>query len=136
MAVANRKRTRMHSNLGASVDLESELIRLTDKWYRYVNLDHHKDRDCHWYITKTYSYGDPAKYTVSHHGYRSERFESKEFDNEEDAMLFLIKHLSEIFKERIEESKQLIEENEMIAPEDRWHSLELLKKELAILEEE
>lgn len=42
------------------MSLEKEIILLTSKWYKYVNLDHHKDRDCHWHITKTYSYGDEA----------------------------------------------------------------------------
>lgn len=49
--------------------LEEEITILTEKWYRYVNLDHHKDRDCHWYIEKRYSYGDEPHYQAFHNGY-------------------------------------------------------------------
>ena len=52
--------------------LEEEIILLTAKWYKYVGMDHHKDRDCHWYITKTYSYGQEPYWIASHHGYRAE----------------------------------------------------------------
>lgn len=49
--------------------LEEEITILTAKWYKYVNLDHHKDRDCHWYIQKIWSYGDEPYYQAFHHGY-------------------------------------------------------------------
>jgi hypothetical protein len=49
--------------------IEEEITDLTAKWYKYVNLDHHKDRDCHWYITQTYSYGEEPYYEAHHSGY-------------------------------------------------------------------
>jgi hypothetical protein len=49
--------------------LDDEITALTEKWCRYVGLDHHKDRDCHFYIEKRWSYGDPPKYRAQHYGY-------------------------------------------------------------------
>ena len=134
MTVANSKRTKAFKSTTQDQDLEKEVVRLTRKWYGYVNFDHHKDRDCHWYITKTYSYGDPAKYVASHSGYRSERWESKPVKTEEDAMMLLIKHLNEIIKEARDSTKVLVEENKQIPPSERWHSLEQLEAELKVLE--
>jgi hypothetical protein len=51
------------------VTLEEEITELTAKWMKYVSLDHHKDRDCHWYITQTYSYGEEPYYEAHHSGY-------------------------------------------------------------------
>jgi hypothetical protein len=55
-------------------DTEQEFIKATGRWYEFVGRDHHKDRDCHWYVTKdeVYSYGEPSKqsgYSVRHRGY-------------------------------------------------------------------
>ena len=56
--------------------LTEEITVLTGKWYRYANLDHHKDRDCHWYIEKRWSYGDEPYYQAFHHGYLIEHWSS------------------------------------------------------------
>ena len=49
--------------------ITNEIIKMTKLWYEYVSMDHHKDNDCHWYITKTFSYGKSPIWTVSHYGY-------------------------------------------------------------------
>lgn len=54
-------------------ELSAEITRLSEIWYALVNLDHHKDRDCHWQIETTWSYGDGPKFTVYHEGYVHER---------------------------------------------------------------
>lgn len=112
--------------------LEQEIIKLTEKWYRYVNLDHHKDRDCHWYITKTYSYGDEAYYEAHHSGYILDDWTSPRCDTAEMASTLLrdklkneiysaIIHLKDILTDEHaiewsgsteEELKQLIKELE------------------------
>lgn len=69
--------------------LEEEIIQLTQKWYKYVNLDHHKDRDCHWYITKTYSYGNEAYYEAHHSGYILDYWTSPRCGTEEMASTLL-----------------------------------------------
>lgn len=69
--------------------LEEDIVLLTKKWYQYVNLDHHKDRDCHWYITKTYSYGEEAYYEASHSGYVLDHWTSPRCGTEEMALTLL-----------------------------------------------
>lgn len=51
-----------------------EINILSEQWYELVGQDHHKDRDCHWYITTTWSYGLPPKYKIEHHGYILDEF--------------------------------------------------------------
>jgi hypothetical protein len=65
--------------------LEEEITALTAKWYKYVNIDHHKDRDCHWYIQKMWSYGDEPYYQAFHHGYVLEGWSSPKCSTEEMA---------------------------------------------------
>lgn len=44
-------------------------LELMKRWYEYVSVQHHKDRDCHWYIEVDYAYGDPPTYIAMHQGY-------------------------------------------------------------------
>ena len=50
-----------------------EVENLSRLWFRLVSLDHHKDRDCHWYISSAWSYGESPVYEVQHEGYVHER---------------------------------------------------------------
>ena len=49
--------------------MNDTIVDLTKLWYQVVNLDHHKDKDCHWYINIEYSYGGKPVYVVKHYGY-------------------------------------------------------------------
>ena len=54
--------------------IEEKFIKKTNDWYKYVAKDHHKDRDCHWYISheEKFSYGDPCNedyWMARHYGY-------------------------------------------------------------------
>jgi hypothetical protein len=69
--------------------LEEEITKLTDVWYEYVNKDHHKDRDCHWYIEKIWSYGQEPYYIAYHHGYIISHWTSPKCGTEEMAMTLL-----------------------------------------------
>ena len=51
------------------MSLVDEITKLTDEWYGLIGGEHHKDRDCHWYVETKWSYGYPPKYTVQHWGY-------------------------------------------------------------------
>jgi len=42
---------------------------LTQLWYEYISLDHHKDRDCHWNLAVDWAYGKPPQFVAEHHGY-------------------------------------------------------------------
>lgn len=50
-------------------DLIKQITELTGEWYWLIGKDHHKDRDCHWHIYTTWSYGYPPIYHVEHNGY-------------------------------------------------------------------
>lgn len=48
---------------------EEQIQQLANEYQKLIGSDHHKDRDCHWYIETRWSYGAPAKYVVRHNGY-------------------------------------------------------------------
>jgi hypothetical protein len=50
-------------------DILNQITELTEKWYYLIGKDHHKDRDCHFYINTVWSYGQKQKYRVEHYGY-------------------------------------------------------------------
>ena len=50
-------------------ELIEEITKLTDEWYTLIGPDHHKEKDCHWYVETKWSYGHPPKYSVQHWGY-------------------------------------------------------------------
>jgi hypothetical protein len=50
-------------------ELVDDITKLTNEWYTLIGPDHHKDRDCHWYIETKWSYGQPPLYTIQHFGY-------------------------------------------------------------------
>jgi len=88
-------------------NLTSEITTLTDEWYHLIGKDHHKNRDCHWYIETKWSYGYPPIYTVQHYGYILDNIE-EECSSYEEALTVL----RDILKEKIEEEKKSQEENE------------------------
>ena len=94
------------------MNIEQEITKLTQKWYSLMGDDHHKDRDCHWYIETKWSYGYPPVYTVQHYGYILDKIEN-EFDSYDKALI----ELREILKENIEEEKKYKQE---VAEENGW----------------
>lgn len=54
---------------------KEEITQLTNKWMEFVSGDHHKDRDCHFYINTAFSYGNPPTYQIQHYGYIGDEFE-------------------------------------------------------------
>lgn len=79
---------------------KSEISSLTEKWFDYVSKDHHKDRDCHFYINIDYAYGREPIYEISHYGYVGQEFteEAKTLEEAETKLLAGIKAI--IAKER------------------------------------
>lgn len=65
---------------------------LLDFWYHYVNCDHHKERDCHFYIQKKWSYGSDLEYEVYHDGYMMD-IPYKEFETYDEALTYLVESL-------------------------------------------
>jgi hypothetical protein len=90
------------------VTLEEEITVLTAKWYKYVDLDHHKDRDCHWYVEKRWSYGNEPYYQAFHHGYIVEDWSSPKCDTLEAAETMLRNKLKREIQEAITHLKDVL----------------------------
>lgn len=71
------------------------ILELSAKWCNFVSNDHHKDRDCHWYIEIDYAYGSDVRYYVSHNGYIAEDIDGT-FNSLEEAEKFLIEKLKDL----------------------------------------
>jgi hypothetical protein len=77
-----------------------EITKLTEEWYNIIGPNHHKDRDCHWYIETKWSYGNAPVYTIHHYGYILEEYKEtwKTYD-------LALERLREILTKEIEEYK-------------------------------
>ena len=90
--------------------IDEQITALTDKYYRLANRDHHKDRDCHFYIQKTWSYGEPPIYRVMHFGYLHEWRGPEGFESSQDAHEALLQFL-----------KRIVKEEEAVDPDAGWY---------------
>ena len=80
---------------------EHIIKRLLELWYSLVGQDHHKDRDCWFYIERSYcTYREP-EWTVRHHGYIKKDYDET-FDTLEKAQEGLIEFLIEACAEEID----------------------------------
>lgn len=73
-------------------EILDQITELSKEWYILIGRDHHKDRDCHFYINTVWSYGQKQKYRVDHFGYIFEEIE-EEFDTYREAAYYLRKTL-------------------------------------------
>lgn len=48
---------------------EIQVKDLCMKYHQVIGNDHHKDRDCHFFISKRWSYGQWPTYEIEHNGY-------------------------------------------------------------------
>jgi hypothetical protein len=76
------------------------ITQLADEWYKLIGKDHHKDRDCHFYINTVWSYGQGPVYRVEHYGYIVDEIEV-DFHSYDEATAFLEKKLKEIIKKEM-----------------------------------
>ena len=67
------------------MDIEEEILYLTKIWMKYIAPEHHKDRDCKFYIKKIWAYGDEPYYEAYHYGYVAAEFEGTKCDTLEEA---------------------------------------------------
>jgi hypothetical protein len=75
-----------------------EITKLTEEWYSLIAKDHHKDRDCHWYINTKWSYGNSPIYIVEHHGYVHNHV-SVECKSYDEALILLKEELEHAIKQ-------------------------------------
>ena len=78
--------------------IDKSILDLTRAWYAFAGLDHHKDRDCHFYIEEVWSYGDPPKFRPAHYGYIHE-MDAPVFDTYDGAKQELYKRLDDMCKD-------------------------------------
>lgn len=88
-----------------------EITRLSNIWYEYVSFDHHKDRDCHFYIDTVWSYGKAPYYRVNHAGYIMDDW-TKTADTYEEAERLLYNKLYNEIESAIKDTVCLLEESE------------------------
>jgi len=85
------------------------LTNVLTEYYTLLQEDHHKDRDCHFEISKRWSYGKPKGYYIRHDGYCNKVGNygySEDYSTYEEAKQELIKLVSKW----IEEEKQIKED--------------------------
>lgn len=87
-----------------------EITTLAAEYYALVGKDHHKDRDCHWYIETKWSYGEPPKFIARHYGYVSEELDDS-FDSYREAAVGLRAYL----RDSINTHKKFLEAEEFAA---------------------
>jgi hypothetical protein len=83
-------------------DIQKDIVKLSEQWHDLISGDHHKDKDCHWYIETRWSYGEQPKYRVLHHGYVTDNIEITCVSYETALM-----ELKTILKRAIERQKEL-----------------------------
>ena len=70
-------------------------VEMTDKWYEYVSMDHHKDRDCHWVIETDFAYGNKPTYIAMHHGYIANSRTGQDRETYQEAFEDLVEFLKD-----------------------------------------
>lgn len=88
--------------------MENKILRLTQLWYEYVGMDHHKDCDCHWYISKVWSYGGKPYYRIEHYGYIYENTDSNKYKTYEEAERALYRQINKALREELKLAKEII----------------------------
>lgn len=86
--------------------LNKEITELSYVWYRIVNVDHYKDKDCHWYIQTVFSYGNDPIYIVQHYGYVC-----KDYTSEHNAYLLALIALKQAIQAAIYDQVEWAKEN-------------------------
>lgn len=82
--------------------LEEQLLRLTDQHYEEVRRSgYYKDRDCHFFINKVWSYGDKPYWRIEHYGYHTDLddycdYQDKEYNSYEKALKDLVSVMTTI----------------------------------------
>lgn len=86
---------------------------LTRFWYDFVSQEHHKDRDCHFYINKVYSYGKRPHWRIEHYGYNVQlpiSLENKKFNTHDEAFEKLYSWLASQVRNEIATYKDYAED--------------------------
>ena len=88
----------MNSERNYGEDLDDRIHQLASEYQFLVAGDHHKDRDCHWSITRQWSYGEDEAWVVRHNGYLYKEVEIFA-ESYREAQEYLIDHLTRAIAE-------------------------------------
>ena len=88
--------------------MEDKILKLTKLWYEYIGKDHHKDRDCHWWIIKIWSYGEKPYYQIRHDGYIFTAHNNRKYKTCESAEKALYREIEKAFKNELKWSHTVI----------------------------
>lgn len=91
-------------------DIQKDIVKLSEEWHDLISGDHHKDKDCHWYIETRWSYGEPPEYRVLHNGYVTDDIEIS--CNSYEAALTELRTIIKRAIEREKESEKLPKYND------------------------
>jgi hypothetical protein len=97
---------------------DEQIIRLVSLWYEVICPLHHKDRDCHFHIERTWSYTPTGQYSpkwsFSHRGYLRESPDNQ-YDTIQEAMDSLRDYLVEAIVDQSESDEDCSRDNEWCA---------------------
>jgi hypothetical protein len=82
---------------------EARFLALTEKWMEVIGRDVHKDRDCHFHVEKTWSYGQEPIYVAAHYGYIGPEF-TENFSTYRAALTYMIGRLTEMIEGEAQEA--------------------------------
>ena len=83
-------------------DISTDKVRdLTAQWYALISGAHHKDHDCHFYITTKFSYDGKLTYSITHYAYIG-----REIDEEYPTYPVCLKALEDYITALIAEEKE------------------------------
>jgi hypothetical protein len=107
--------------------ISDKIVDLTSKWYRYIGPMHHKDKDCHWNIDVSYSYGQPPVYAAYIHGYlfSDQREDRDNFKQAEMDLLLMVREAVQTEWEEVSARKERGEDFD----EDYHRFVEIFEKE-------
>jgi hypothetical protein len=75
------------------VNTSDEITRLSAAYVAAISNLHHKDRDCHFFVEKRWSYGEAPYYIAYHYGYHAERWTSPRCRDAASAETLLLRFL-------------------------------------------
>lgn len=86
-------------------ELEAQITQLTETWMALIGPEHHKDRDCHFYIQRTWSYGQAPYWEAQHFGYWCDVRLEMRCDSYFDALNTLVTYI----EEQIADARKVLE---------------------------
>lgn len=113
-----------------TTNISDQITELAKRWYNYVCKDHHKDRDCHFYVQKKWSYGQEPVYIAYHYGYRANDWHSQEYPTAAQAEEALLKWLTHTVNGTIMDTKERLADPREV----EWIGEDQLQRELDALE--